>query len=415
MLDLKLLRETGDEAVIALAKKGYVLDLNKFNDLDEKRKTLQVDVEFVQSERKKLSNEFAALKKEGASTDNLKKDIDKLNEGLKSGEEALKDIQNELEEFLLDIPNLPHPDLPEGLSEEDNLLVRKVGEPSSSNKKDHIEITKDIDSELAVKLAGTRFSVLKNDIAKLQRGLIDLMLNLAIKNGYQENYVPFIANADSLRSTGQLPKFEEDLFKLSNDMYLIPTAEVPLTNFYKDSIIDPSDLPIRLTAHTPCFRSEAGSYGKDTKGLIRQHQFEKVELVQIVHPDQSYQALEELLSHAEEVLQLLELPYQVVELCGGDLGFSSAKTYDIEVWMPSQNKYREISSCSNFIDFQARRGKIRIKDGKNKILAHTINGSALAAGRALIAVIENNFDGKESVKIPKALQEFMGKKTISVV
>ena len=415
MLDLKLLRETGDEAVIALAKKGYVLDLNKFNDLDEKRKTLQVDVEFVQSERKKLSNEFAALKKEGASTDNLKKDIDKLNEGLKSGEEALKDIQNELEEFLLDIPNLPHPDLPEGSSEEDNLLVRKVGEPSSSNKKDHIEITQDIDSELAVKLAGTRFSVLKNDIAKLQRGLIDLMLNLAIKNGYQENYVPFIANADSLRSTGQLPKFEEDLFKLSNDMYLIPTAEVPLTNFYKDSIIDPSDLPIRLTAHTPCFRSEAGSYGKDTKGLIRQHQFEKVELVQIVHPDQSYQALEELLSHAEEVLQLLELPYQVVELCGGDLGFSSAKTYDIEVWMPSQNKYREISSCSNFIDFQARRGKIRIKDGKNKILAHTINGSALAAGRALIAVIENNFDGKESVKIPKALQEFMGKKTISVV
>ncbi len=415
MLDLKLLRETGDEAVMALAKKGYVLDLNKFNDLDEKRKTLQVDVEFVQSERKKLSNEFATLKKEGTSTDNLKKDIDKLNEGLKSGEEALKDIQNELEEFLLDIPNLPHPDLPEGSSEEDNLLIRKVGEPSSSNKKDHIEITQDIDSELAVKLAGTRFSVLKNDIAKLQRGLIDLMLNLAIKNGYQENYVPFIANADSLRSTGQLPKFEEDLFKLSNDMYLIPTAEVPLTNFYKDSIIDPSDLPIRLTAHTPCFRSEAGSYGKDTKGLIRQHQFEKVELVQIVHPDQSYQALEELLSHAEEVLQVLELPYQVVELCGGDLGFSSAKTYDIEVWMPSQNKYREISSCSNFIDFQARRGKIRIKDGKNKILAHTINGSALAAGRALIAVIENNFDGKESIKIPKALQEFMGKKSISVV
>ncbi|MFL2700039.1 MAG: serine--tRNA ligase [SAR86 cluster bacterium] len=415
MLDLKILRETGDEAVIALAKKGYALDLNKFNDLDEKRKTLQVDVEFVQSERKKLSNEFAALKKEGASTDNLKKDIDKLNEGLKSGEEALKHIQNELEEFLLDIPNLPHPDLPEGSSEEDNLLVRKVGEPSSSNKKDHIEITQDIDSELAVKLAGTRFSVLKNDIAKLQRGLIDLMLNLAIKNGYQENYVPFIANADSLRSTGQLPKFEEDLFKLSNDMYLIPTAEVPLTNFYKDSIIDPSDLPIRLTAHTPCFRSEAGSYGKDTKGLIRQHQFEKVELVQIVHPDQSYQALEELLSHAEEVLQLLELPYQVVELCGGDLGFSSAKTYDIEVWMPSQNKYREISSCSNFIDFQARRGKIRIKDGKNKILAHTINGSALAAGRALIAVIENNFDGKDSIKIPTALKEFMGKESISVV
>ena len=412
MLDLKILRETGDEAVIALAKKGYALDLNKFNDLDEKRKTLQVDVEFVQSERKKLSNEFAALKKEGASTDNLKKDIDKLNEGLKSGEEALKHIQNELEEFLLDIPNLPHPDLPEGSSEEDNLLVRKVGEPSSSNKKDHIEITQDIDSELAVKLAGTRFSVLKNDIAKLQRGLIDLMLNLAIKNGYQENYVPFIANADSLRSTGQLPKFEEDLFKLSNDMYLIPTAEVPLTNFYKDSIIDPSDLPIRLTAHTPCFRSEAGSYGKDTKGLIRQHQFEKVELVQIVHPDQSYQALEELLSHAEEVLQLLELPYQVVELCGGDLGFSSAKTYDIEVWMPSQNKYREISSCSNFSDFQSRRANIKFKNKDGNHFVHTINGSGLAVGRTLIALIENCYDGVNKIILPNSISKYMGKSEI---
>ena len=240
------------------------------------------------------------------------------------------------------------------------------------------------------------------------------MLNLATKNGYQEHYVPFIANAESLQATGQLPKFEEDLFKLSNDMYLIPTAEVPLTNLFRDTINDISDLPKKLTAHTPCFRSEAGSYGKDTKGLIRQHQFEKVELVQIVHPDNSFEALDNLLANAEEVLEVLELPYQVVELCSGDLGFTAAKTYDIEVWMPSQNKYREISSCSNFGDFQARRGKIRVKDGNNKIFAHTINGSALAAGRTLIAIIENNFDGKNSIKVPKILVEFMGKTHIDL-
>ena len=293
-------------------------------------------------------------------------------------------------------------------------MIKKVGEPTSLNSKDHIEIASDIDAELAVKLSGTRFSVLRNDIAKLQRGLIDLMLNLATKNGYQEHYVPFIANAESLQATGQLPKFEEDLFKLSNDMYLIPTAEVPLTNLFRDTINDISDLPKKLTAHTPCFRSEAGSYGKDTKGLIRQHQFEKVELVQIVHPDNSFEALDNLLANAEEVLEVLELPYQVVELCSGDLGFTAAKTYDIEVWMPSQNKYREISSCSNFGDFQARRGKIRVKDGNNKIFAHTINGSALAAGRTLIAIIENNFDGKNSIKVPKILVEFMGKTHIDL-
>ena len=414
MLDIKLLRESPEEVQASLLERGYQLDLNKFIEIDAKRKQLQVDVEFVQSEKKKMSNEFGNLKKQGLSTEKLQDDIEKLNNGLKSGEDALKEIQKELEDFLLDIPNIPHKDAPIGKDEESNIIVKKSGEIRTSNTKDHIEIALDIDSELAVKLAGTRFSVLKNDIAKLQRALINLMLDLAIKNGYQEHYVPFIANADSLQSTGQLPKFEEDLFKLSNEMYLIPTAEVPLTNLYRDTIIDLSSLPIRLTSHTPCFRSEAGSYGKDTKGLIRQHQFEKVELVQIVHPSKSFEALEELLNNAEEVLQVLDLPYQVVELCTGDLGFSSAKTYDIEVWMPSQNKYREISSCSNFIDFQARRGKIRIKDGNDKILAHTINGSALAAGRALIAVIENNFDGKNSIKIPKALQDFMGKTEIEL-
>ena len=414
MLDIKLIRESSKEIQAALSNRGYELDLEKFTKIDAERKRLQVDVEFVQSERKKLSNEFASLKKQDLSTEELKANIEKMNNGLKAGEEALKDIQKELEDFLLDIPNIAHKDAPIGKDESSNVVIRQVGEVNTTNSKDHIEITSDIDSELGVKLAGSRFSVLKNDIAKMQRALIHLMLDLATKNGYQEHYVPYIANADSLQSTGQLPKFEEDLFKLTNDMYLIPTAEVPLTNLYRDTIIDFSSLPIKLTSHTPCFRSEAGSYGKDTKGLIRQHQFEKVELVQIVHPDNSFEALNELLANAEEVLQVLDLPYQVIELCTGDLGFSSAKTYDIEVWMPSQNKYREISSCSNFSDFQARRGKIRVKDGKNKVFAHTINGSALAAGRALIAVIENNFDGDNSIKIPEALVQYMGKSHIKI-
>ena len=414
MLDIKLIRESSKEIQAALSNRGYELDLEKFTKIDAERKRLQVDVEFVQSERKKLSNEFASLKKQDLSTEELKANIEKMNNGLKAGEEALKDIQKELEDFLLDIPNIAHKDAPIGIDESSNVVIRQVGKVNTTNSKDHIEITSDIDSELAVKLAGSRFSVLKNDIAKMQRALIHLMLDLATKNGYQEHYVPYIANADSLQSTGQLPKFEEDLFKLTNDMYLIPTAEVPLTNLYRDTIIDSSSLPIKLTSHTPCFRSEAGSYGKDTKGLIRQHQFEKVELVQIVHPDNSFEALNELLANAEEVLQVLDLPYQVIELCTGDLGFSSAKTYDIEVWMPSQNKYREISSCSNFSDFQARRGKIRVKDGKNKVFAHTINGSALAAGRALIAVIENNFDGDNSIKIPEALVQYMGKSHIKI-
>ena len=414
MLDIKLIRESSKEIQAALSNRGYELDLEKFTKIDAERKRLQIDVEFVQSERKKLSNEFASLKKQDLSTEELKANIEKMNNGLKAGEEALKDIQKELEDFLLDIPNIAHKDAPIGKDESSNVVIRQVGEVNTTNSKDHIEITSDIDSELAVKLAGSRFSVLKNDIAKMQRALIHLMLDLATKNGYQEHYVPYIANADSLQSTGQLPKFEEDLFKLTNDMYLIPTAEVPLTNLYRDTIIDSSSLPIKLTSHTPCFRSEAGSYGKDTKGLIRQHQFEKVELVQIVHPDNSFEALNELLANAEEVLQVLDLPYQVIELCTGDLGFSSTKTYDIEVWMPSQNKYREISSCSNFSDFQARRGKIRVKNGKNKVFAHTINGSALAAGRALIAVIENNFDGDNSIKIPEALVRYMGKSHIKI-
>ena len=292
-------------------------------------------------------------------------------------------------------------------------MIKTFGEVQKNDSIDHLEITSDIDTESAVKLAGTRFAVLKDDIAKLHRALISFMLDIAEKNGYQERYVPFMANSRSLTGTGQLPKFEEDLFKITEDLFLIPTAEVPLTNLYADSILEQGNLPIKVTSHTPCFRSEAGSYGKDTKGLIRQHQFEKVEIVQVVHPDKSDSALEDLLSNAEEILQLLELPYQVVQLCGGDLGFSSAKTYDIEVWIPSQNKYREISSCSNFTDFQSRRSKIRLNEDGNKIFPHTLNGSALAVGRTLVAIIENFYDGKNAIHVPKSLQKYLNKEVIT--
>ena len=413
MLDIKLIRESSKEIQAALSNRGYELDLEKFTKIDAERKRLQIDVEFVQSERKKLSNEFASLKKQDLSTEELKANIEKMNNGLKAGEEALKDIQKELEDFLLDIPNIAHKDAPIGKDESSNVVIRQVGEVNTTNSKDHIEITSDIDSELAVKLAGSRFSVLKNDIAKMQRALIHLMLDLATKNGYQEHYVPYIANADSLQSTGQLPKFEEDLFKLTNDMYLIPTAEVPLTNLYRDTIIDSSSLPIKLTSHTPCFRSEAGSYGLDTKGIIRQHQFEKVELVQIVHPNHSQQALEDITLQARSILDELELPYQIVELCTGDLGFSSQKTYDLEVWFPSQNKYREISSCSNFGDFQSRRLNIKFKEDKKKNFVHTLNGSGLAVGRTLAALVENCFDGKQII-IPSVLHKYLDFKTIEL-
>ena len=307
---------------------------------------------------------------------------------------------------MLDVPNLPDDSVPRGENEENNVKIREYGEPTILKGKDHLEITSMIDTDAANLLAGSRFAVLHGDIAKLQRALIAFMLDKASEHGYTEHYLPMVANTESLTSTGQLPKFSEDLFQLTEDYYLIPTAEVPLTNLYRDKIIDIDKFPLKLTAHTSCFRSEAGSYGKDTKGLIRQHQFEKVELVQICHPEKSFEALENLTSHAETILQELNLPYQVVELCTGDLGFAAAKTYDLEVWIPSQETYREISSCSNCTDFQARRAKIRFKEGGASKLAHTLNGSALAAGRALIAVIENNFDQKGTIHIPEALQGY---------
>ncbi|MDB9813578.1 serine--tRNA ligase [Gammaproteobacteria bacterium] len=323
-------------------------------------------------------------------------------------------MQSSFQDFLLDIPNLPSPSVPQGASEKDNVKIREFGKPLISGGKDHLDITSLINMDAANVLAGSRFSVLTGKVAKLQRALISFMLDKAAENGYEEHYLPLIANTESLQATGQLPKFSDDLFQLTDDYYLIPTAEVPLTNLYRDQIVSLDAFPIKLTSHTSCFRSEAGSYGKDTRGLIRQHQFEKVELVQICHPDHSFDALESLTANAEVILQELNLPYQLIELCTGDLGFSAAKTYDLEVWIPSQESFREISSCSNCTDFQARRAKIRFKQDGTTHFAHTLNGSALAAGRTLIAIIENYFDQKSLITIPEALQDYTKFKTIEV-
>jgi len=414
MLDIKYLRQNAESIKQALLIKGFELDINTFNSLENNRKSLQVEVESLQAERKELSSAFGQAKAKGEDVDELSKKIEINSNLLKEKEDELKPILVNLEQFLLEIPNLPDPSTPEGSSDIDNKIIRNWGDINKKKGLDHLEITSEIDTELAAILAGSRFSVLSGKIAKLHRALIQFMLDEADENGYEEYYVPFITNKDSLTGTGQLPKFEEDLFKLTDGRYLISTAEIPLTNLFNKKTIDLNDIPIKVTAHTPCFRSEAGSYGKDTRGLIRQHQFEKVELVQVVHPEQSENALEELLLNAETILQKLNLPYQVVQLCGGDLGFSSSKTFDIEVWLPSQEKYREISSCSNFTDFQSRRANIKIKDENSKIFAHTINGSGLAVGRTLIAVIENYYDEVDKViNIPDALKKYLTFDTIS--
>jgi len=414
MLDIKYLRQNAESIKQALLIKGFELDIDTFNSLESNRKSLQVEVESLQAERKELSSAFGQAKATGEDVDELSKKIEINSNLLKDKEDKLKPILVNLEQFLLEIPNLPDPSTPEGSSDVDNKIIRNWGDINKKKGLDHLEITSEIDTELAAILAGSRFSVLSGKIAKLHRALIQFMLDEADENGYEEYYVPFITNKDSLTGTGQLPKFEEDLFKLTDGRYLISTAEIPLTNLFNKKTIDLNDLPIKVTAHTPCFRSEAGSYGKDTRGLIRQHQFEKVELVQVVHPEKSENALEELLSNAETILQKLNLPYQVVQLCGGDLGFSSSKTFDIEVWLPSQEKYREISSCSNFTDFQSRRANIKIKDENSKIFAHTINGSGLAVGRTLIAVIENYYDDVDKIiNIPDALKKYLTFDTIS--
>ena len=408
MIDIKNLRDDINAVSKSLQRRGYNLDIEKFTSLDANRKKLQVNVENLQSTRKKLSQTFGKLKASGSDTSSLKKEIDSVNDDLKKENDLLSSLLEEINNFLLDIPNIPDESTPDGSSENENVLIRKVGEITSANKVDHIDLTEKIDTDLASKLAGSRFAVLKGSLAKLQRALISMMLDVAHKNGYEEYYLPFMANRDSLIGTGNLPKFEEDLFKTSENLYLIPTGEVPLTNIYRDVVVNEDQLPIKLTSHTPCFRSEAGSYGRDTKGLIRQHQFEKIELFKISNPNSSMDELDGLLGNAEEILQLLELPYQVVQLCAGDIGFSSCKTFDIEVWMPSQNKYREISSCSNFSDFQARRSNIKIKSKDGKHFAHTINGSGLAVGRTLIALLENRYDGSNSIKLPSILEKYFG-------
>ncbi len=408
MIDPKILKENIQSCKDNLAKRGYILDDKKFLSLENQRKDLQKRVEDLQSQKNKLSKNFGELKKSGQSTDDLALELEEIKSQTTDLEKTLSALQIEISSFLMDIPNLISEDTPTGTSEDENKLIEEYLKPQVLKSDSHLDITDQISLELGNKLSGSRFSVLKGSVAKLHRSLCTYMINEAINNGYEETYVPYIVNYDALEGTGQLPKFEEDLFKLSNDQYLIPTAEVPLTNLFRDQIVDQNLLPIKLTAHTPCFRSEAGSYGKDTNGLIRLHQFDKIEIVQIVKPQDSDKALGEITSHAKSVLEKLELPYRVVQLCTGDVGFSANKTFDIEVWMPSQEKYREISSCSNFLDFQARRSKIRFKENGKNHFVHTLNGSALAVGRTLIAVIENNFNKKlKLINIPKELQNLM--------
>ena len=414
MIDTNLIKENPQTVSEKLKLRNYNFDIELFESLEAKRKKYQTETEDLQARRNSLSKEYGMLKKKDKDDSALNKKIEAIKADLEKCSTKLNEIQSTLKEFLLDVPNLFDDSVPSGENEENNVKIREYGEPTLLKGKDHLEITSMIDTESAILLAGSRFAVLSNEIAKLQRALIAFMLDKASEHGYTEHYLPMVANTESLTSTGQLPKFSDDLFQLTDDYYLIPTAEVPLTNLYRNQILDLDTFPLKLTAHTSCFRSEAGSYGKDTKGLIRQHQFEKVELVQICHPEKSFEALENLTSHAEIILKELNLPYQVVELCTGDLGFSAAKTYDLEVWIPSQETYREISSCSNCTDFQARRAKIRFKEEGTSKLAHTLNGSALAAGRALIAVIENNFDQKGTITIPEVLHEYTKFTTIEV-
>ncbi|TWV83931.1 serine--tRNA ligase [Moraxella sp. VT-16-12] len=419
MLDPKLLR--GDLTTLQkkLATRGYDLDINFWQDMETKRKAIQVKTEDLQAQKNAGAKKIGELKRAGENADELLAQMEKVSEQMKLAESELKELQTVINDASLAIPNLPDDSVPVGADEHDNVEVRKWGVPRTFDfdVKDHTDIGENLgqlDFEMAAKLTGSRFSVLKGGLARLNRALVQFMLDTHIKAGYTEMYVPYMVNGDSLQGTGQLPKFEEDLFKLRGDKeyYLIPTSEVPLTNSVRDSMLNPSELPLKLTAHTPCFRSEAGSAGRDTRGLIRQHQFEKVEMVQIVRADTSMQALEEMTAQAESILQALELPYRVVALCTGDMGFSATKTYDIEVWLPSQDTYREISSCSNCGDFQARRMTARVKDGKKTELVHTLNGSGLAVGRTLLAILENHQNADGSVSIPKALQPYMGGLTV---
>ncbi len=418
MLDPRLLRTDLARVAEQLKRRGMVLDRARFEALETRRKAVQVDVQELQAQRNVRSKAIGKAKAAGNDIAPLLAEVDDLGARLTALGDSLVAIQDEVSEIALGLPNLPSPDVPDGRDEADNREERRWGDPArfDFDPKDHVELGGRrgwMDFDAAAKLAGSRFVVLSGPLARLHRALIQLMLDVhTTEHGYTEVYVPYLVNADSLRGTGQLPKFETDLFKVpaERDYYLIPTAEVPVTNLVRDVIVDAEALPCKWVAHTPCFRSEAGSHGKDTRGMIRQHQFEKVELVQAVRPRDSYAAHEALTGHAEAILQRLGLPYRVVTLCTGDLGFSSAKTYDLEVWLPSQGRYREISSCSNFEDFQARRLQARWRNpetGKPELL-HTLNGSGLAVGRTLVAVLENYQEADGSVRIPDALRPYLG-------
>lgn len=414
MLDIQILRSDVLGAQRRLESRGFILDVARFEALEAKRKSVQTRTQDLQAKRNAASKSIGMKKAKGEDASDLLNEVSTLGDELKTNEEELSAIQEALQEFLLNIPNLPHESVPFGQSEADNVEVRKWGNPGQFNfePKDHVEIGErlgGLDFETAAKISGARFSLLKGPLARMHRALSQFMLDLhTLEHGYTETYVPYLVNAESLKGTGQLPKFEEDLFVTSSGYYLIPTAEVPVTNIVRGEILAHDSLPLKYVAHTPCFRSEAGSYGRDVRGMIRQHQFDKVELVQIVHPEKSHAALEDLLGHAEAVLKRLDLPYRVVSLCTRDMGFSAAKTYDIEVWLPAQKTYREISSCSNFESFQARRMQARFKsEGRNE-LVHTLNGSGLAVGRTLVAILENNQEADGSVIIPEVLRAYMG-------
>lgn len=422
MIDINLLRTHLQDVVTSLKTRGFIFDNQFFLEIESKRKNIQIKTQEVQQERNSLSKEIGILKSKGEDASQTLEKVAQISSLSKQLESDLNEVQELLTNYLLQIPNLPHSSVPVGSDEKSNVIVKTEGKIKSYDfpVMDHVDIGEliGLDLEVSTKISGSRFSLMKGDLARLHRAIGQFMLDMHTENhGYTECYTPYLVNDQSLIGTGQLPKFGDDLFmtkKSDNEnLYLIPTSEVPLTNTVRDLIISEDDLPIKLTAHTPCFRSEAGSYGKDTRGMIRQHQFDKVEMVQITKPEDSYKALEEMLGHAENILNELELPYQVVTLSSGDMGFGAAKTYDIEVWLPSQNQYREISSISNCESFQARRLKARYKnhDGKNE-LVHTLNGSGLAVGRTMVAILENNQDKNGNVHIPRVLQKYMAGKEI---
>jgi seryl-tRNA synthetase len=424
MLDLQVLRNDLTGVAERLATRGYRLDTTRFEQLESARKTIQTRTQELQAKRNATSKQIGMAKAKGEDVSAIMAEVAGLGDELKKLEAQLEQVQQDLQAFLSVIPNTPHISVPAGKSETDNVEMRRVGSPPKFDfeVKDHVSVGEDVgglDFETATKISGARFSLLKGSLARLHRALAQFMLDIHTEqHGYTEVYVPYLVNADSMRGTGQLPKFEEDLFRVPRQLgeegeqnfYLIPTAEVPVTNMVRDSITPLEKLPLKFVAHTPCFRSEAGSYGRDTRGMIRQHQFDKVELVQIVHPEHSYDALEQLLAHAETILQKLALPYRVMKLCTGDMGFSAAMTYDIEVWLPAQNAYREISSCSNFEAFQARRMQARFRNEQGKPeLLHTVNGSGLAVGRTLVALLENYQQADGSIVVPEVLRPYMGK------